>query len=211
MIIDIIVVLFLIFAGFAGYKKGLVGLLISLVGMVVSIILAFMLQGTIADTLYNDTGVGKTIEQSITKNLSENFDKKVDEKFGDTFYINILKNIKSEDEISIVSKQITQFILKGISFIGIFIIVFVICYVIRMMLNLVFDLPILSQLNKIGGIAIGILKALLKIWIVLAVIAFLAPLPVVNSVDEIVRNSVITNSLYNNNIFVNIIKSSLNM
>lgn len=207
MIIDIIVLVIIALAAFAGYKKGLVGILVSLLGMILAIILGFMLQGMIADMIYNDTSIGKTLEQNIEKNLIESFDNKVEEKTdGNVFYANIVKNIVNKDEISKVSEQITKFILKGVSFIGIFIITFVICYIVQMMLNIVFELPGLSQINEIGGLAIGILKALLKIWIVLAIISFISPLPMFNFLDTFIKDTTITNFLYNHNIFVSLLK-----
>lgn len=212
MIVDIIVLVIIALAAFAGYKKGLVGILVSLLGMILSIVLAFMLQGVIADMLYNDTSIGKTLQQSIDKNLTESFDNKVEEKSdGNLFYENIVKGIVNKDEISKVSEQITKFILKGVSFIGIFIITFVICYIVQMMLNIVFDLPGLSQINEIGGLAIGILKALLKIWIVLAIISFVSPLPMFSFLDTMIKDTILTNFLYNHNIFVSLLKIGFNI
>ncbi|MDO4282680.1 MAG: CvpA family protein [Clostridia bacterium] len=212
MLVDIIVLIFIAGAAFAGYKKGLVGILVSLVGMVLSIVLAFMLQGTIAEMLYQDTGLGSTIEQSIHKNVTESFQKKIDEKTDNNmFYANMVKSISSEDEISTIAKETTKFILKGISFIAIFVLTFIICYIIQMMLNIVFDLPILSQINKIGGIAVGILKAIIKVWILLAIVSFLAPLPMFSFLDTLIKDTMITNVLYNNNVFVSLIKAGLNL
>lgn len=212
MIIDIIVLIFIALAAYAGYKKGLVGILVSLLGMVISIILAFMLQGVIADMLYNDTSIGKTLQQSIKTSLEDSFDKKIEEKTdSNAFYAGIVKSIVNKDEISNVAENTTKFILKGISFVAIFFITFIICYIVQMMLNIVFDLPGLSQINEIGGVAVGILKALLKVWIVLAIVSFISPVPVFNFLDTAIKNTMITRFLYEHNVFVTLLKLGLNI
>lgn len=212
MIIDIIVLIFIALAAYAGYKKGLVGILVSLLVMVISIVFAFMLQGVIADMLYNDTSIGKTLQQSIETSLEDSFDKKIEEKTdSNAFYAGIVKSIVNKDEISGVAENTTKFILKGISFVAIFVITFIICYIVQMMLNIVFDLPGLSQINEIGGVAVGILKALLKVWIVLAIVSFISPVPVFNFLDTAIKNTMITRFLYEHNVFVTLLKLGLNI
>ena len=108
-----------------------------------------------------------------------------------------------------MSENVTMFILKGASFIIVFIVVLVICYILRMVLNLVFDLPILHSINKIGGVAAGLIKSLLSIWIILALVSIVSPIPMFDGVINLIKNTTVTNFLYTNNILVNILGSGL--
>ncbi len=211
MVFDIIILVFLALAAFAGYRKGLVEMLVSFASLVIAIILAFMLQGTVADMIYNQTSFGNSIEKNIQTTLTEKYEEALEGNEENVIYNSIVDNIANKDEIPEISKEITKFVLKGVSFVAIFLIAFIICYIIRMMLNVVFDLPILSQLNCIGGIVVGIIKAIIKIWILLAVISFLSPLPMFSSIDAMIRESMIANILYSHNLFVTLIKSGLNL
>ncbi len=211
MIIDIIVIAFIVLGAYAGYKKGLIGILVSFVGLILSIVLALLLQSSVANFIYQETGFGTSLEQAIETKLLESFEEQNDSEEGNDIYYNLIKNATSEEQIHEISTQVTQFILKGVSFIGIFLIVFIICYIAQMILNIVFDLPILSQLNSIGGVALGIIKVLLKLWIVLAVISFIAPLPMFSFLDSFIKDTTLTNILYDHNILVTIIKAGLGL
>lgn len=214
MIIDIIVIVLLLLGAFSGYKKGLVGILVSFIGMIIAIVLAFGLQIPVANYLNDNTIIGKSINQTITKGITqtinnkdidkdENQDKKID------FYDGIIEKITNEDQIASVSNNIVLFILKGISFVLIFIIVIIIFYIIQMVLNLVFNLPILGTVNKIGGVITGILKSLVGIWILLAIISFLSPIQMLNSIVGAINTSFVTNFLYSHNLFVALIMSTI--
>lgn len=218
MILDIIIIALIVLGAFSGYKKGLVGVLVSFVGILLSIFLAFVLQAPLASYLENDTAIGKNINQTIQENLNKQLNVSNDNEntvinSNDNMYNMTLKMLTNNNEQSLTveqsSKLITSFILKGISFITVFIIVFIICYILQMALNIVFELPILSSVNKLGGLGIGALKALIKIIIILAIISFASPLPVFNDLVKIIQNSTIGNLIYTNNIIVNIIKSNI--
>lgn len=202
MVIDIIVLAYIAFSIFAGYKKGLIGILASFVGFVVALILAFALEPQVVNFLNNDTHVASTIENGIRSGVSQALQQKQDNLQGtNKFYSGIINNFANEtaDEISY---NITQFVLKGISFVGVYIIVIVIMYILESLLNLVFDLPILKSINKSGGIAVNIVMAIFKIWIVLAIISFLVPFGSMQQVVNAINQTYITKYLFNNNLIV---------
>lgn len=210
MIFDVIILSLLAFSAFIGYKKGLVGVLVSIIALAVSIILAIILQGTLSDYLYNDTTIGKTVETNIQNTLDEQV-KNVDTKENKNNFINMFVNT---DEITQniekgLSKKITKLVLKGISFAIIFVIVFIICYILSMILNIVFKLPILNSVNKIGGVGLNVIKALIKIWILLAVVSFVTIVPKFEFINETINSSILTKMLYNNNLILIILKSTL--
>jgi uncharacterized membrane protein required for colicin V production len=218
MILDIVIIALIVLGAFSGYKKGLVGVLVSFVGIILSIFLAFVLQAPLANYLENETSVGKNINQTIQESLNKQLNVNNDNEntainSNENVYNMTLKMLTNNNEQGLTveqsSKLITSFILKGISFITVFIIVFVICYILQMALNIVFELPILSSVNKLGGLGIGALKAFIKIIIILAIISFASPLPVFNDLVKIIQNSTICNLIYTNNIIVNIIKSNI--
>lgn len=216
MIFDIIIIVLILLGAFSGLKKGLVGIIVGFIGLILSIVLAFALQGAVANYLYNDTGLGNSLSENIKNTLTEAFDKKVSDSLPENtqikesgFYSDIIKDVTNIDQIGELSKNITMYILKGISFIIIFIVVYIICYILTMILNLVFDLPILNSMNKFGGIFAGALMSLMKIWILLAIISFLSPIPMFDGIVLQLKNSNLTNYLYSNNFIVYLISSNL--
>lgn len=215
MILDIILIIILLISAFIGYKKGLVGVLLSIISLILSIVLAIFLQGSVTSYLYDETTIGATIESSIKSTIEIEIDNKLnteaeeDERtFVDMFFDTEELSTSMVDESA---NKITMFILKGISFVGIFILVFIICYILRMVLNIVFKLPILNSINKFGGVSLNLLKTLFKIWILLAIIYFVSFVPLVDTINNFIDSSILTKFLYNNNVIVNVLKSTLNI
>ena len=209
MILDVIVLVILLISAFIGYKKGLVGIAISLISLILSIILAVLLQGNLANYLFSETTIGDTIEGSVKTMLEAQIENNTKE---DTF-INMFFDTDEliNEMVDENAKKVTMFILKGISFIGIFILVSIICYIIRMILNIVFKLPILNSINKFGGVSLNVIKTIFKIWILLAIISFISFMPTIEHITKIIDSSIITKLLYENNIIINILKNTLGL
>lgn len=210
MILDIIVLVLIITGAIIGYKKGLVGIMVGLVSMILAIILSLILQGPIADALYNNTGMGKVIEQTVYNNLNSANNKEKEANAGENIIIDNITNKATESLTSEqTAKTVTMFVLKGISFVIIFIIVTIICRILQSVLNLVFNLPVLDIVNNFGGLGVGVIKALLKIYIVLAIISFIAPMNIIDPVIDMINTSTVTKILYQNNLFVSLLSLTL--
>ncbi len=213
MILDIIILALIVIGAFFGYKKGLIGILFSVIGMIAAIVLALILQTSVAKSLYSTSigqGINTTIKDQINNLVKENLnnsDSAEEEKID--FYGILIDKVANEEEIQKVSDDVTMTILKGLSFVLIFFIVTLISYILQMILNVVFNLPILNSVNNIGGVIFGILKMLVKIYIVLAIIYFVSTVPFTKMVTDMIDSSMLTKFLYNNNIFVNIIVGGL--
>ena len=93
MILDIVIILFILAGAFFGFRKGIIGIAVSLVSVVLAIILGYILQAPIADMLYNDTGLGTIIEETVKNNINIGNNE---EKSENTIYDNILNSIIGE-------------------------------------------------------------------------------------------------------------------
>ena len=70
--------------------------------------------------------------------------------------------------------------------------------------DIITKLPILKQVNKAGGTIYGIIKGVILIYTILTVVYLMAPL-LNKTVTENINKSIITKTLYNNNLILNII------
>ncbi len=210
MVFDIIILALLVSGAFFGYKKGLVGILVSLIGLILSIVLGFILQTPVSNFIYSSTGFGDMISDNISQGMTQAYKNKIEGKSEDYgIYDSFLKSIVNEEQIDEVANNATLFIIKGLSFVIVFIVVLLICYILSMVLGLVFSFPILSTVNKFGGLGIGLAKSLLKIWVFLAILSFIIPVVNNQKLNNYIDNSSITKLLYENNLIVSLIDSSL--
>ena len=208
ILIDILVVLLVVLGAFSGHKKGLVGILVGFAALILSIVLAFMFQSVVADAIY-DTGLGQSVA-GIAKNNMQDMMKN-GENVDKSIYGKVLSNTVTDDNLTVASENISRFVMKGLSFIAIFLIVRIICYILQMILNVVFNLPILSTVNGIGGTVVGGLSVLIRIWIVLALISFVSPLPMFDSIVSYIDKTFLVKLLYNNNLLVAVVKAGLRL
>ena len=141
IILDILVVLLIVLGALSGHKKGLVGILVGFAALILSIVLAFMFQSVVADAIY-DTGLGSSVAGIAKTNIQKMIDD--GENVDKSIYGKVLANTVTEENIDQASENISRFVMKGLSFIAIFLIVRIICYILQMILNVVFNLQILS-------------------------------------------------------------------
>lgn len=210
MIIDIILIALLAFGIIRGMKKGLVGVLLGFACLIISIALAFFLRSPIANALMS-TKIADNINNTVSQKLVESMDTYNEGEIqkGD-FYSQIKKSIINGESIDVVSRNVTNFILNIISFLIIFVISMILCNVLKFVLNIVFDLPILHSINKVGGGVLGIVSVLLKIMIVFTILSLLSPIEFMRPIDEGIKDSNIAKYLYQNNIILNVIKGDFN-
>ena len=208
ILVDILVILLVVLGAFSGHKKGLVGILVGFAALILSIVLAFMFQSVVADAIY-DTGLGQSVAQMAKNNMQDMM--KNGESVDKSIYGKVLSNTVTDDNLTVASENISRFVMKGLSFIAIFLIVRIICYILQMILNVVFNLPILSTINGMGGTIVGGLSVLIRIWVVLALILFVSPLPMFDSVVSYIDKTFLVKLLYNNNLLVAVVKAGLRL
>ena len=80
-----------------------------------------------------------------------------------------------------------------------------------MILNIVFDLPILHSVNKFGGMAINLVATLLKLWILLAAIQLISSVVAIDFITNLINQSYLTKLLYENNILLNILQTTIKL
>ena len=93
--------------------------------------------------------------------------------------------------------------------IAVILIIFLIIRVALIALTFISDvitsLPILKQFNEVGGILYGIVKALLIVYVILAIVFFVVYITGNTAVSEAISGSYITKFFYEHNLILNII------
>lgn len=216
MIVDVILILVLAFSVFLGYKKGFVKVAVKLATFLLAIVLSFLLQSSVAKFIGEEIGLKNTISitvqsklTSLTENKEEGLktDIKMLEKTVDE--INNAAEDKKAEIIKTWSDNIANFVLKGISFIVIFLTVSILMGIIGLILNSVVKLPVLKTLNGLFGGVTEFVLMLFRVMILLTIIYFVSPLEIAEPIIKYINSSCITKLLYENNIIINILGRKL--
>lgn len=210
IILDLVILGIILLNIFICYKKGLVKLAVGLVAVLVSIILALLLYKPVSNLIIEKTEIDNKIENAIIENFTakEDNEAEVDDsgfmKYVEQYVDDTVNKTKNE----IVTEAAGTIAVKVIN-IGVIILIFVVARLILILLtfitDLITELPIIKQFNEIGGVLYGVVKALLIIYVILAIAFFLVYVTGNVTISEAISSSYITKFFYNNNILLNII------
>lgn len=221
MIIDIIIILIFVISIFIAYIRGLSSVIYQLASWIITIILIFVLCRPITNVIIDRTSLDENISESIQVNLEENFGDDLEE--GNTIdeedsnisnsvinlingYIEEAKEEGSENITRYVSDEISYIVVSAIVILGIFIFARVVSLLLKFVLEVIVSLPIFGTVNKIGGIAYGVIRAFLIVYIVLAIISLLSPTLANTEIISMIKSSHIGSIFYNDNVILNFIQ-----
>lgn len=213
IIVDLIIIgIILLFIG-VGLKKGLAGSLIKLLSFAIALIVAVALYKPVSNAIMKNTQIDENIEQAIiaTFGSEENSSEAGQTEMPNNIVENINKEIKNATNearnqiVENTSKNISNTIINIGSGLGIYIIARFILFIIGIFVNQVTNLPILKQVDKIGGIAYGAIEGIAIVYVILAIISLFAVVQPENVIVEGILKSNIGSMLYNNNLILNIL------
>ena len=214
MILDIILVsLFLVAIIWGGHKGG-----VKIIAGLVSFVLAFVLAYTLADSVggyIRETSIGLKIENVIEARITNREEQPENSELVEETKVDAITKIEDILENKVddivnegkneIAKKISSAVFYGIGFLITFIGVKLVLFIVFLIIGAVFKLPILKTFNKLVGGILEVVLMLFKVWIILGLISFVAPLDFMQGVIEIINESTITKLLYEYNIIVTLI------
>lgn len=210
IVVDLIIVAVMLLFIFLGYKKGLTGSLIKLLSFVIAIVLAVILYKSVGNVVIENT----TIDDNIRTSLNETFgvqENKQEEKNEENVPSSIMNNINKEienatDEVKTnVIDETTKTVVYVGSAIVIFLAVKVVLLIVSLFTSQITKLPIIRQVDKIGGLAYGAIEGVVIVYAILAVISLTSVIWANNAVVMAIGKSTLGEMLYNNNIILNLL------
>lgn len=208
IIVDLIIIAVVLLFIFLGYKKGLTGSLIKLLSFIIAIVVAFVLYKPVANAVIENTVIDDNIRTTLRATLgAEDKTENTEENVPSTIMDNINKEIENAtDEVKAnVIDQTTITIVNIGSGIVIFLAVRVILVLISLFAKILTDLPVIKQVDKLGGLAYGAIEGIVIVYAVLAVISLTSVIWANNAVVTAIAKSSLGEMLYNNNIILNLL------
>lgn len=210
IILDIILVAIIALNVYLCYKKGLVNLAVGLIAMVAAIILAVVLYKPVSNLIIEKTELDENIEKAIIEKFSADVPENAEVRYvGVWEYLEkYVDNAVNKTQNEIVYETAGTMAVKIINIgalIGIFLIARVALFVLTFVADAITSLPIIKQLNEVGGILYGLVKSLLIIYVVLAVVFFILSVTANATISDAITSSYITKFFYEHNILLNIL------
>lgn len=193
IVVDLIIVAIILLSTFLAYRKGLITLAIQLVAVVIAIVLTLLLYKPVSNIIINVTGIDETIQNAI---LEEANDIMTNEEEGANQVVESIQN----NMLPETARTISINIIEGAVILILYIVIRIILKFVTALANLVSKLPILNQLNQLGGIIYGILRGLLIVYIILLLVNLSGEIEPQNQVYTAVEGSYVGKMMNENNI-----------
>lgn len=173
--IDLIILGIILIFMLVGYKRGLIKVAVSLVQYIIVLICSILFAPILSQILINNFNIDSVILNFVIQNK---------EKFSGIFTI-------ISDEIL---KNIVGRIINVLAFIILFIVLKLVLYFVVLILNKIANLPILSMVNRIGGLVLGAFEGILIIYIVMIIVNWL-PITANTSINKKLSNSFLCSTI----------------
>lgn len=210
IVFDIIIVAIIALNIFVCYKKGLVKLAVGLIAVLAAVVLSIVLYKPISNAIIKNTDIDEKIENVIIDNFSAETNGNAEVRYvGIIDYLEkYVDDAVNKTQNEIVYETAGTMAVRFIN-IAVILIIFLITRIVLLALTFISDiitsLPILKQFNEVGGVLYGIIKALLIVYVVLAIAFFVVYITGNTAVSEAISGSYITKFFYEHNLILNIL------
>lgn len=221
MVVDIVIILIVLFFVLIGKKRGFALSLLSTCSIILSIVISLFLYQPVETYLRENTELKEQISNAIISSMN-NEDKSDQESANENQqgesegkgffnslinnYVNLGKEKAEETKNQVVqqtAENITENILKVLSFVIVYILVTLILLILKFALKIFTKLPVINQIDKIGGIVLGFAEGVIIVYIIIAIISIVVPEKKDGNISQKIDESYIGRYVYNNNVIKN--------
>lgn len=197
ILFDVATVAIIALTVYEGYKRGLLKTVISIAGLILACLAAFIISNPVGDAI-NSSCMNKIVTGTLTKTVKSGSGDFLSKIIGSipntvgTSLSGISKNLGDASEkavseaISAVCAPVSSIVSRCIAFIIILIICIIAIRVIAHFSDVLKHIPIVGTLNAVGGAVVGVIKAFLIMFLISTVVS------VSVSVMALGKNPVIT-------------------
>lgn len=208
--IDILIIIFVGYSCFQGYRRGFIKTLFDTLGVIVSFFLSKEFYYLAENFLLDNTKLFVKVHDFFESKMSE----KLMESFKESMNIpaelkNVLSNIISTGDVSqadtfaVFVDNISIILIRSISFIITFLVIYAVLVLISNFINVIFKLPLLNLTNRIFGAGTGLIKSIIVLYIIFALSSPLIGFLQESKFAQNILNSESSKIFYDNNIILN--------
>ena len=212
IIFDIVVALIFIIIVCNSIKKGFIKASYSILSIILTIVLMMTFQNTICEYI-RTSPVGKSIEEKVLTIVSDSVNITPENSLENEIALpQFIKNFTKDyddkilsvkdDIINDTAKTLTISIISVLSLIILYILIRLILFLLLKVLNIVFSLPVLNSVNKLGGALIGVVNSLFLVYILCTLLFLFTPSKHTQTVNTAISNTYITHYFYDNNLLL---------
>lgn len=223
----IVVLLVLIAYTAQGYRRGMLRVLYSLFGLIITILFVAWTTPYISKFIRENTQIYQHIEEKCEKRVREKTQQQISDKtqedtnlleeYGitlpevleDTLLQKVQEGsdavLETTGVYSAMAQRLAEFAVDGIAFFISLIICSILLHFIGRAIDIVSKIPVLKGINQILGLMAGLLQGLIMVWIFCYFITATQAFPFGQHLMTQVRSSQLLTILYDNNMVLYVI------
>ena len=217
LILDIVLILFLLIVAIVGCKKGFLRGLVGLIGTIVAFVIAILCAAPVAEFVENAFGMTSGIAENLEGSLSDidAFNVPMSDEgltaalaelglpgFLTDMILDVVAGLQIEGSptvAQVVAPALAQMLAIAICGVVLFVVAAIVLNLLAGFLSKVLDkIPVVGAINHILGLALGLVKGLIVVYIILAVLSLLP----VQSVQDTLAQTTVINWLLQNNLIM---------
>ena len=196
IIVDFIIIVIILLSTFLAYRKGVVKLAFGLFSFVIAIVVTVILYQPISNFVINATNIDETMEKTIY----EKANNIIKENQTENELTNQVMDITANEMLPETARNLAINIVRGGVIIILVIAIKIVLRFITALADGIAKLPIIHQINKVGGLVYGILRGILIIYVALLILTISEQINSNNTVNQSVDHSYLGKTMYENNI-----------
>jgi uncharacterized membrane protein required for colicin V production len=222
-----------VLAGFAliGYQKGMIKMVVSVFSVVITFVLVMTFQPRLSEMLCETSVYDSLYQQTYEKVYEKINEERMEGNIDSTNTVESLvealnlpesmnsfisRNLAEEglttylDDaadkiIEKIAVQLTTAILNLLVFIVSYIVILAAVKLLMAVINLISYLPVIHGMNKLAGLAIGLLEGLCVVWLLFLLITVFGSAEFNTTVFMQIQNNALLAFLYEHNVIMNFI------
>jgi hypothetical protein len=188
--LEIVILVVIVVMAVIGHQRGFIRMIVGLLAMVVALVGTAFLAPMLSDYINEQTGLRQKIAGEISTYLEEQIGEKLEQSTAAAQKETIEKlslpdNVKEALQknnttevyqklgVSTFAEYVSNYVaragISALSYLIVFLVLYIGLRVLFTLLNIVALLPFLKGINKLAGAALGILQAVVYIWVFFAI------------------------------------------
>ena len=225
-ILDAILVLIVVFCVAYSGKKGFFKASKNILTLVLTVTLLASMQGVMLEFL-QDSAIGDNVKRMVSQNITKTYEEEQLPEDADTtdteqslmiceslhlpdfLADSIEDSLAAMSEVKnnvmeVITDAITDLIMRIIAILMLFVLVKLFVFLIIKILDSLFSLPGLKAVNKSLGAVIGIVNAMLTVYIICGLVSLFTPMQSLAVVDSAIDKTVLVKYFYDTNLLLSL-------
>ena len=192
-VVDLIIVLIIVISALLAYRKGLISLSVQLLATIISILIIIVIYKPVSNLIINTTGIDEYIQNGILEKVTDvvEQDKENNNQIVETIENGMLPETARNLSIDIV---------QGGVILILYILLRIALRFVTGLVNIVAKVPIIKQINKLGGVLYGIIRGILLVYVILLLVNLSGNINSNNTVYKSVESSTLGKFMNENNL-----------